>query len=112
MVEEGAKRRREMEKVISDLETRRDAVVGGLEKLSSQLAGAATVGKAAAEPADTKPPVTDTRPPATNTGPMTSDDARAAADGRSPPTEAKPPPTEAKPPSTPSQPPPPSPTRQ
>jgi DivIVA domain-containing protein len=46
MVEEGARRRREMEKIIADLQTRREAVVKGLEKLSSQLAGAATEGKA------------------------------------------------------------------
>ena len=39
MVEEGTRRRREIEKVIADLQTRRDAVVKGLEKLSSQLAG-------------------------------------------------------------------------
>jgi hypothetical protein len=110
MVEEGAKRRREMERVIADLETRRDAVVGGLEKLSNQLAGAATVGKAA-DPADTKPPI-DTRPPAidpmppaTNSGQATNDDGRAATDGRSAPTEAQPA-------SPSSQPPPPSPTRQ
>jgi DivIVA domain-containing protein len=45
MVEEGARRRREMEKIIADLQTRREAVVKGLEKLSSQLAGAATEGK-------------------------------------------------------------------
>jgi len=44
MVEEGTKRRREIEKVIADLQTRREAVVKGLEKLSSQLAGAATEG--------------------------------------------------------------------
>jgi DivIVA domain-containing protein len=44
MVEEGTRRRREIEKVIADLETRREAVVKGLEKLSSQLAGAATAG--------------------------------------------------------------------
>lgn len=44
MVEEATRRRREIEKVIADLETRREAVVKGLEKLSSQLAGAANEG--------------------------------------------------------------------
>jgi DivIVA domain-containing protein len=67
MVEEGARRRREMEKIIADLQTRREAVVKGLEKLSSQLAGAATEGKtmgpareasrraSGAKPAEAKP---------------------------------------------------------
>lgn len=44
MVEEGAARRRQMEKVIADLQSRREAIVKGLEKLSSQLAGAASTG--------------------------------------------------------------------
>jgi DivIVA domain-containing protein len=44
MVEEGAARRRQMEKVIADLQARREAVVKGLEKLSTQLAGAASQG--------------------------------------------------------------------
>lgn len=44
MVEEGAARRRQMEKVIADLQSRREAIVKGLEKLSSQLAGAASQG--------------------------------------------------------------------
>jgi DivIVA domain-containing protein len=56
MVEEGSKRRREIEKVIADLQTRRDAVVSGLEKLSSQLAGAASQGKGLDKgPAATQP---------------------------------------------------------
>jgi DivIVA domain-containing protein len=56
MVEEGSKRRREIEKVIADLQTRRDAVVSGLEKLSSQLAGAASQGKSLDKgPAATQP---------------------------------------------------------
>ena len=42
MVEEGAKRRREMETAVADLQTRRDSVLKGLETLSSQLAGAAS----------------------------------------------------------------------
>lgn len=45
MVEEAAARRRQMEKVIADLQSRREAIVNGLEKLSSQLAGAASQGK-------------------------------------------------------------------
>jgi DivIVA domain-containing protein len=53
MVEEATRRRREIEKVIADLETRREAVVRGLEKLSSQLAGAANEGMLARE---TRPP--------------------------------------------------------
>jgi DivIVA domain-containing protein len=72
MVEEGTKRRREIEKVIADLQTRREAVVKGLEKLSSQLAGAATEGMSVgAKPsspsltaANEKPPATDAAPPA------------------------------------------------
>jgi DivIVA domain-containing protein len=56
MVEEGSKRRREIEKVISDLQTRREAVVKGLEQLSSQLAGAATQSKSLdAKPASPAP---------------------------------------------------------
>ena len=56
MVEEGSRRRREIEKVIADLQTRRDAVVSGLEKLSSQLAGAASQGKSLDKgPAATQP---------------------------------------------------------
>ncbi len=47
MVEEGAARRRQMEKVIADLQSRREAIVKGLEKLSSQLAGAASQGTTA-----------------------------------------------------------------
>ena len=50
MVEEGATRRRQMEKVIADLQSRREAVVSGLEKLSSQLAGAANQGKGVESP--------------------------------------------------------------
>lgn len=72
MVEEGTKRRREIEKVIADLQTRREAVVKGLEKLSSQLAGVATEGvSAGAKPpspsltaTNEKPPATDAAPPA------------------------------------------------
>lgn len=56
MVEEGTKRRREIEKVISDLQTRREAVVKGLEQLSSQLAGAATQSRSIdAQPASPAP---------------------------------------------------------
>jgi DivIVA domain-containing protein len=65
MVEEGSRRRREIEKVIADLQTRRDAVVRGLEKLSSQLAGAATQGKGfdpAAKPAGSQPPPSSVQP--------------------------------------------------
>ena len=71
MVEEGTKRRREIEKVIADLQTRREAVVKGLEKLSSQLAGAATEGlsvggdrQPSASSGNTQPPATSTQPPA------------------------------------------------
>jgi DivIVA domain-containing protein len=42
MVEEGTRKRREIEKVISDLEVRRDGVLRVLEKLSTELSGAAT----------------------------------------------------------------------
>ncbi len=52
MVEEGAARRRQMEKVIADLQSRREAIVKGLEKLSSQLAGAASQGADVAAAAD------------------------------------------------------------
>ncbi|MEK6277624.1 MAG: DivIVA domain-containing protein [Actinomycetota bacterium] len=62
MVEEGTKRRREIETVISDLEVRRDSVLSGLEKLSSELAGTATQHKSdggpkspASKPAPGKP---------------------------------------------------------
>jgi hypothetical protein len=59
MVEEGAARRRQMEKIIADLQSRREAIVKGLEKLSSQLAGAASQGAdvAAAAAADGSEPV-------------------------------------------------------
>jgi DivIVA domain-containing protein len=56
MVEEGAARRRQMEKVIADLQSRREAIVKGLEKLSSQLAGAASQGAdVATGPGDGEP---------------------------------------------------------
>lgn len=42
LVEEGTRRRRETETVISDLEKRRDGVLAGIEQLTTQLAGAAT----------------------------------------------------------------------
>jgi DivIVA domain-containing protein len=42
MVEDGQTRKREVEKLISDLEARRDAVLSGLERLSSEIAGTAT----------------------------------------------------------------------
>jgi hypothetical protein len=45
MVEKAAARRREIEKVVADLEHRRDAVVAGLQRLSNELAGAATEGR-------------------------------------------------------------------
>ena len=64
MVEEGSKRRREIEKVISDLQTRRDAVVKGLEQLSSQLAGAATQSKSIDSAAGSQQVVKPTSPPA------------------------------------------------
>jgi len=63
MVEEGAKRRREMERVIADLQARREAVVKGLEKLSSQLAGTATEAKERA-PAGAADPERTARAPA------------------------------------------------
>jgi DivIVA domain-containing protein len=67
MVEEATKRRREIEKVIADLQTRREAVVKGLEKLSSQLAGAATEGMSLDPRADAKPTgVTPSVSPPTN----------------------------------------------
>ena len=72
MVEEGTKRRREIEKVIADLQTRREAVVKGLEKLSSQLAGAATEGlSVGTEDAQTSspPPSSKPQPSPTNTPP-------------------------------------------
>jgi len=71
MVEEGTKRRREIEKVIADLQTRREAVVKGLEKLSSQLAGAATEGLSAGS-GDARPssaPPSNAQPSAPNTSP-------------------------------------------
>jgi hypothetical protein len=56
MVEEGAARRRQMEKVIADLRSRREAIVKGLEKLSNQLAGAASQGvDVAADAGGTEP---------------------------------------------------------
>jgi DivIVA domain-containing protein len=42
MIEDGQRRKREIEKLISDLEARRDAVLSGLEQLSSEIAGTAT----------------------------------------------------------------------
>jgi DivIVA domain-containing protein len=42
VVEEGVRRRREIETVSDDLEKRRDAVLAGIEELRSELAGAAT----------------------------------------------------------------------
>jgi DivIVA domain-containing protein len=75
MVEEGTKRRREIEKVIADLQTRREAVVKGLEKLSSQLAGAATeglsVGSGDAQ-SSSPPPSGDAQPSPTSTQPPAS----------------------------------------
>jgi DivIVA domain-containing protein len=72
IVDEGVTRRREMEKVIADLEKRRDAVVGGLEQLSNQLAGAVTGGRDPitnnSRPLDTQPaarPAKSTPPPST-----------------------------------------------
>jgi DivIVA domain-containing protein len=47
VVEEGVRRRREIEALISDLEKRRDAVLAGIEQLRSELAGAATQHRAA-----------------------------------------------------------------
>ena len=60
MVEEGAARRRQMEKVIADLQSRREAIVKGLEKLSSQLAGAASQGADVAAGADGTQPASGT----------------------------------------------------
>jgi hypothetical protein len=60
MVEEGAARRRQMEKVIADLQSRREAIVKGLEKLSSQLAGAASQGVDVAAAADGAEPPSGT----------------------------------------------------
>gem|GEM_PF-2161765 len=59
VIEKGNARRAEIEKVIADLEKRRDAVLSGLQKLSTDLAGTATSyepgegpdGAAAAKPA-------------------------------------------------------------
>jgi DivIVA domain-containing protein len=42
IVEEASDRKQEMEKVIADLETRRDEVLDSLERLSTELAGTAT----------------------------------------------------------------------
>jgi DivIVA domain-containing protein len=63
MVEEGAKRRREMESVIADLQSRREAVVRGLEKLSTQLAGTATEARAQG-PRKAPQPAPSAQPPA------------------------------------------------
>jgi DivIVA domain-containing protein len=52
LVEEGQKRREQIEKVISDLEKRRDAVLSELEKLSTDLAGTATSYKPGEGPGD------------------------------------------------------------
>jgi DivIVA domain-containing protein len=43
IVDEANRHRRDVETVIGDLEARRDAVVGEIERLSSELAGAATL---------------------------------------------------------------------
>jgi DivIVA domain-containing protein len=69
MVEEGTKRRREIEKVIADLQTRREAVVKGLEKLSSQLAGAATEGLSVGggEPQSSQVPSSGSTQPSSST---------------------------------------------
>ncbi len=80
MVEEGTKRRREIEKVIADLQTRREAVVKGLEKLSSQLAGAATEGMSVNSPPSAP---SESAPPPTN-------DRLSAKDAKSPATDATP----------------------
>lgn len=45
IVEEANRRRRSIESVISDLEQRRDAVLGELDRLASGIAGAATQGR-------------------------------------------------------------------
>jgi DivIVA domain-containing protein len=82
MVEEGTKRRREIEKVIADLQTRREAVVKGLEKLSSQLAGAANQGMSVDSPPPSAP--TESAPPPTN-------DRPSGKDAMSPATDATPP---------------------
>jgi DivIVA domain-containing protein len=42
VIEDGQRRRREIESLISDLEQRRDAALAGIEQLRSELAGAAT----------------------------------------------------------------------
>ncbi len=77
ILDEGSKRRADMEAVISDLKERRDAVVADMQRLSSELAGTATehrapggsapssdpnTGQAAAED---KPQATGARPKAT-----------------------------------------------
>lgn len=113
IVEGGAMRRREMEKVITDLETRRDAVIGGLEQLSNQLAGAATLGKSRGDsPADARPPVTDARPPSREVTPPATNPKSPITDGnlRPPDTQPAAPPAGSQAP--PSPPPPPLPSRQ
>jgi DivIVA domain-containing protein len=96
-VEEGARRRREIEQVVADLQGRRDSVLKGLEKLSGELAGAATQYKGG-EP---RPP-TDSKP---TFEPTTEAEERPEAETRV--VEAEP--LESRPRSDP---PPPAPTRQ
>ena len=57
VIEKAVARRREIEKVVADLEARREAVVKGLQRLANELAGAATEGKMLNEsPANGSPP--------------------------------------------------------
>jgi DivIVA domain-containing protein len=82
MVEEATRRRREIEKVIADLQTRREAVVRGLEKLSSQLAGAANEGMSVGSGSSQA---------RSDPAPRRSGGRRPAGDGRSSQPEASPP---------------------
>ena len=97
IVEEGTMRRRGMEKVIADLEMRRDAVVGGLEKLSNQLHAAASVGESRGDsPADVTPPGTNVKPPDTtgNSRPPDPRPVDALAGSQAPPSAPPPPATQ------------------
>ena len=77
-----------MEKAIADLEMRRDAVVGGLEKLSNQLFAATSVGKSQRDlPADVTPPDTNGPSPSPDRRPMGAVAGTHAPPSAPPPTQ-------------------------
>jgi hypothetical protein len=84
ILEKATVRRREIETVVADLEHRRDAVVGGLERLSNQLAGAATEGRSPSDSlANGSPAATGGNSPR----PLNSPPARPPARSHAPPSE-------------------------